>query len=165
MPTFADIQEEIAGMLSIPDEDLTPDQRTALDAYLTELAKLEADKADAFGQFIRLQNAQAQACREEARRLTAKAQATENRIARLKEFYTEAMRRNGLHKVSGGVYTLSVRKAASVAVTARLDDLPALYRRTQTTVEPDQALIREALKEGVDIPGCALVESYRLDIR
>ena len=75
------------------------------------------------------------------------------------------MRLNGLHKVSGGVYTLSVRKVASVAVTARLDDLPALYRRTQTTVEPDKALIREALKEGVDIPGCALVESYRLDIR
>ena len=103
MPTFADIQEEIAGMLSIPDEDLTPDQRTALDAYLTELAKLEADTADDFGQFIRLHYAQAQACRDEARRLTAKAPATENRIARLKEFYTEAMRRNGLHKVSGGV--------------------------------------------------------------
>ena len=43
MPTFNEIQQEIAGMLSIPDEDLTPDQRVAMDAYMVELANVEAD--------------------------------------------------------------------------------------------------------------------------
>lgn len=33
MPTFNEIQQEIAGMLSIPDEELTPEQREAMDAY------------------------------------------------------------------------------------------------------------------------------------
>lgn len=46
MPTFNEIQQEIAGMLSIPDEELTPEQREAMDAYIDELAKLEADKVD-----------------------------------------------------------------------------------------------------------------------
>ena len=46
MPTFNEIQQEIAGMLSIPDEELTPEQREAMDAYMDELAKVEADKVD-----------------------------------------------------------------------------------------------------------------------
>ena len=40
MPTFETIQEEIAGMLSIPDDELTDEQRAAMDAYLDELGKL-----------------------------------------------------------------------------------------------------------------------------
>lgn len=39
MPTFNEIQQEIAGMLSIPDEELTPEQREAMDAYMDELPK------------------------------------------------------------------------------------------------------------------------------
>ena len=35
MPTFNEIQQEIAGMLSIPDEELTPEQREAMDAVAT----------------------------------------------------------------------------------------------------------------------------------
>ena len=44
MPTFNEIQQEIAGMLCIPDEELTPEQREAMNVYIDELAKLEADK-------------------------------------------------------------------------------------------------------------------------
>ena len=32
MPTFNEIQQGIAGMLSIPDEELTPDQSAAMAA-------------------------------------------------------------------------------------------------------------------------------------
>ena len=71
MPTFNEIQQELAGMLSIPDEELTPEQREAMDAYMDELAKLEADKVDGFGQFLKIQSALAEACKEEARRLAS----------------------------------------------------------------------------------------------
>ena len=88
MPTFNEIQQEIAGMLSIPDEELTPEQREAMDAYMDELAKVEADKVDGFGQFLKIQAALADACKEEAKRLIAKAKAAEASLARLKEHYT-----------------------------------------------------------------------------
>ena len=74
MPTFNEIQQEIAGMLSIPDEELTPEQREAMDAYMDELAKVEADKVDGFGQFLKIQSALAEACKEEAKRLAATGQ-------------------------------------------------------------------------------------------
>lgn len=78
MPTFNEIQQELAEMLSIPDEELTPEQREAMDAYIDELAKLEADKVDGFGQFLKIQSALAEACKEESRRLAAKARAAED---------------------------------------------------------------------------------------
>ena len=158
MPTFNEIQQEIAGMLSIPDEELTPEQREAMDAYMDELAKVEADKVDGFGQFLKIQAALADACKEEAK-------AAEASLARLKEHYTFTLRSNGLKKVSGNAYTLSVRESEGVAVTAQTEELPELYRRTKTTVEPDKAVIKESLKSGLTIPGCALVKTYSLQVR
>lgn len=112
MPTFNEIQQEIAGMLSIPDEELTPEQREAMDAYMDELAKVEADKVDGFGQFLKIQAALVDACKEEAKRLIAKAKAAEASLARLKEHYTFTLRSNGLKKVSGNAYTISVREGS-----------------------------------------------------
>ena len=152
-------------MLSIPDEELTPEQRLTLDVYMDELAKMEADKVDGFGQFLKIQTALAEACKEEARRLTAKAKAAESRLAWLKEHYTIALRNNGLKKVSGNAYTISVRESEAIAVTAQTEELPELYRRTKTTMEPDKATIKEALKGGLHIPGCALVKPYSLQVR
>lgn len=163
--TFDEIQQEISGMLSIPDEDLTPEQHEAMNAYLDELAKLEADKVDAFGQFIRLQSNMAAACKEEAKRLAAKAKAAENRLAWLKEHYTTALRTNGLKKVSGCAYTISVRESESVAITAQPGVLPPLYVRTKVVEEPDKPVIKEALKAGIAVPGCELVKTYSLNIR
>lgn len=165
MPTFNEIQQEIAGMLSIPDEELTPEQREAMNVYIDELAKLEADKVDGFGQFLKIQAALADACKEESRRLAAKARTAESRLAWLKEHYTIALRENGLKKVSGNAYTISVREYEGVAVTAQTEELPELYRRTKTTVEPDKAVIKESLKSGLTIPGCALVKTYSLQVR
>ena len=165
MPTFNEIQQEIAGMLSIPDEELTPEQREAMDAYMDELAKVEADKVDGFGQFLKIQAALADACKEEAKRLIAKAKAAEASLARLKEHYTFTLRSNGLKKVSGNAYTISVRESEGVAGTAQTEELPELYRRTKTTVEPDKAVIKESLKSGLTIPGCALVKTYSLQVR
>lgn len=164
MPTFNEIQQEIAGMLSIPDEELTPEQREAMDAYMDELAKLEADKVDGFGQFLKIQSALAEACKEEARRLAAKARAAESRLAWLKEHYTIALRENGLKKVSGNAYTISVRESDIVAVED-VGALPEIYQRVKTIVEPEKTLIKEALKDGLEISGCRLVKTYRLQVR
>lgn len=165
MPNLNEIQQEIAGMLSIPDEELTPEQREAMDAYMDELAKLEADKVDGFGQFLKIQSALAEACKEEARRLAAKAKAAEASLAWLKEHYTIVLRENGLKKVSGNAYTISVRESEAVAVTAQTEELPELYRRITIGIEPDKNAIKEALKGGLTIPGCALVKTYSLQVR
>lgn len=69
MPTFQQIQEEIASMLSVPDEELTDEQRAAMDAYLDDLGDMESAKVDAFGQFLKIQSSVADACKKESQRL------------------------------------------------------------------------------------------------
>lgn len=164
MPTFEQIQEEISAMLSIPDEDLTDEQRAAMDAYLNDLAGQEANKVDAFGSFIRVESARAEACKKEAQRLANKAKTAEGRISYLKHMYLCTMQSAGLKKVQGSAYTLSIREADSVNVTD-VTVLPDLYIRRKETVEPDKVVLREALKGGIEIPGAVLVKTSSLQIR
>jgi hypothetical protein len=163
--TFELIQEEIAAMLSVPDDELDADQQAALDEYLDELATLEKSKVDAFGQFMKLQSAYAEAAAEEAKRLAKRAKAAENRLAFLKGKYLDIMQSQNRKKVKGDIYSLSIREAQSVAVTALIDELPAIYVRVKTTKEPDKLTIKEALKGGLEIPGCSLQPSYSLQIQ
>lgn len=165
MPSFEAIQEEIAGMLSIPDDELTDEQRAAMDAYLDELGKQEANKVDAFGQFLRVQSATAEACKKEAQRLASKGRTAEARIAWLKAKYLDIMHRNGLRKVQGNAYTISVRESDAVAVPMDVSALPEIYLRRKESVEADKAVIKEALKAGQVIPGCELRKSYSLQVR
>lgn len=165
MPNFADIQTEIAAMLDIPDEELTDEQRRAMEEYLSELGEAEAAKVDGFAQFIRLETAGAEAMKEESKRLAAKAKTRENRIAYLKSRYMGAMQEHGLKKISGNAYTLSLRASESVAVTAMVDNLPPEYVREKVSREPDKLAIRDDLKAGKSIPGCELTKIYSLQIR
>lgn len=164
MPTFDAIQTEIATMLNIPDEELSDEQREVMENYLDELATAEADKVDGFAQFVRIESAHAEAMKEEAKRLAAKAKSRANRIAFLKERYLGIMYSHGLKKVEGNAYTLSIRHNAAVSVPAQIDILPPDYVRTTVTQEADRAAIKDALKAGIEVPGCALVETHSLYI-
>lgn len=165
MATFSAIQQEIESMLSIPDDMLTDEQRATMDAYLDELGQQEADKVDAFGQFLRLQTARAEAMREEAKRLSAAAKCIENRLERLKLYYVGVLRVNKLQRVSGNVYTLSTRKSERVEVPANVNGLGEAFVRRKVTVEPDKKAIADALNAGHEVPGCRIVESYSLQVK
>lgn len=167
MSSFEHIQEEIASMLAIPDDELTDEQRAEMDAYLDELASQEAAKVDGFAQFLRLQTATADACKKEGKRLMDKAKTAEGRISWLKSRYLNLMLQNGLKKVQGETYTLSIRESEVVVVPDDISQLEAeeIFVRRKVTVEPDKTVIREALKAGQVVPGCELRKSYSLQVR
>ena len=165
MPTMESLQQEIAAMLDVADEDLTDEQRAAMDAYLNELAQAEADKVDGFAAFIREESARAKYYREESARLSCKARAAEGRIGYLKNKYLNIMMENGLSKVKGNAYALSIRHTPSVVIEDE-NSLDTIYCRViPEKREPDKRTILEALKGGVEIPGCKLVQSESLQIR
>lgn len=165
MPTFDQIQQEISSMLSIPDDELTDEQRAALDAYLDELGQQEAEKVDGFGQFIRLESARVEALKAESKRLSARAKTAESRIAYLKGRYAAIMHDNGLKKIQGNAYTISTRESTSVVVPEDISQLDDIFLRRKETVEADKTVIKEHLERGMTIPGCALKTSIGLQIR
>jgi hypothetical protein len=65
MPTFNEILEEIDNILSVPDDQLTEEQKAAFEGYANELAEQEAEKIDAFVQFIRSRQAKIDYLKEE----------------------------------------------------------------------------------------------------
>ena len=168
MATFEQIQEEITNILEIPAEELDPSQQALVDEYLAELGVQEAAKVDSFSRWIREQDALAEHLKEESRRLAARSKAVANGIGRLKSHYLHVMMSNGLKKVSGEAYQISVRKSEAVEAPSDPDALDALdpqFVRRKVTIEPDKAVIKEALKAGAEIPGCSLRENYSLSIR
>lgn len=168
MPTFEEIQQEIESMLDVPDENLTEEQRQAMDAYLDELAQLEADKVDAYAGFFKSAEARAKACREEAQRLQAKAKGIESRLLSAKERLLESMQKRGLKKLSGDVYTLSTRKTSRVDATEA--DLKFLLdegfaKLIPAEIKPDLMKIGKELRDGKEIYGCRLVENASLILK
>ena len=165
MPSFDQIQTEIQNMLDVPDDQLTDEQRAAMDAYLDELAGQEADKVDSFALFIRAETARAKYFKEEGQRLTNKAKTAEGRINYLKHKYLCTMQQHGLTKIQGSAYSLSIRHTPTVEVTD-VDLLDDLYARViPAKREADKRVILEALKSGVDVPGCRIVQTDSLQIR
>lgn len=163
MPSFMQIQDEIRNMLDVPNDELTDEQRKTMYAYLDELGSQEADKVDAFAQFIRMESARADALKAEAARLSAKARTAADRIAFLKSYYLDAMKLHGLQKVRGQVYAISVRATDVVTITNEAI-LPERFVTEKTTIMPDKLAIRDALKKGDDIPGAILDKSYSLRV-
>jgi hypothetical protein len=114
---------------------------------------------------VKIQTGIAEACKAEADRLAKKAKAVTNKINFLKNFYLDTMRLKSVKKISGEVYTISIRESKKVAVTFDLSQIPELYLRRKEEVEADKQTIKEALKDGIKIPGCELVPSYSLSIK
>ena len=161
---FHEIETEIAAMLDVPDEELNDEQRTAMAVYLDELAGQEAEKVDRFCQFLRLETSRVAALKEEAQRLASRAKSIEGRLAWLRAHYLKVMRENGLRKVSGKVYTASVRESQSVYVeNEKL--VPESFRLRWEESRIDRVAIRNALKAGQTVPGCSLMPSYSLQTR
>lgn len=166
-PSFAAIQDEIAAMLDVKDEELTPEQREMLDEYLSQLGDMEAAKVDAYCSFRREQLDRAESKRNEARRLMAQAKSIESRFDWLDSHYLGVMRVRGLTKINGSIYTISTRKSARVEFDYGFDvaTLPAGYKRETVTVEPDKKAIAASLKSGVEVKGCKLVEHMSLSVK
>ena len=115
----------------------------------------------AFAAFIREESARAKYYREESQRLASKARNAEGRISYLKHKYLGILQEHGIEKIKGNAYSVSIRHTPSAFVEddANLDDL--YVRVIPAKREPDKRIILEALKGGVEIPGCRLVQCGR----
>lgn len=169
-PSFAHIQAEIANILDIPDNQLSEEQSQLINAYMDELAAQESSKVDSFAGFIRKQAAIAEAMKAESDHLKAKAEAINNKIKSLKNHYIAVMRQHGVKKIAGDIYSISVRENTKTEITdfdalMKYDDGAGMYVTTKLLCAPNKDIIKESLKDGVEVPGCKLEKSYSLNIR
>lgn len=134
-------------------------------ALFHEFEQLQMDrehKVENIGLYIKNLEADAAAIKAEAKNLTARAKAAENKAEHLRNYLQFCL--DG-QKFSSPRLSVSFRRGTKVEVDQnRLFEIPDDYLRYKDP-EVDKKRVSEALKAGEDIPGCALVENVSMIIK
>lgn len=121
-----------------------------------------ADKIEATALYLRELDAEAKAAKDEADRMLARVKSMQKRSDYIKSMLLDALHATG--KVKTGRVTVSIRTTKAVEI-AEGADLPEAYTTVKTTVSPNKVAIKQALLDGVEVPGCSLEARESVSIR
>ena len=121
-----------------------------------------ADKIEATALYLRELDAEAKAAKDEADRMLARVKSMQKRSDYLKAMLLDALHATG--KVKTGRVTVSIRTTKAVEI-AEGADLPEAYTIVKHIVSPNKVAIKQALLDGVEVPGCHIEERESVQIR
>lgn len=156
---------EIAPALRFALDDIVVDEETGeiLSADALHTVEAEAsEKIEATALYLRELDAEAKAAKDEADRMIARVKSMQKRSDYLKSMLLEALHATG--KVKTARVTVSIRTTQAVAVDEGAD-LPEAFQTVKTTVSPNKIAIKQALLDGVEVPGCSLEARESVSIR
>lgn len=156
---------EIAPALRFALDDIEVDPETGeiLSADALHAVEAEAaEKIEATALYLRELDAEAKATKEEADRMLARVKSLQKRSDYLKSMLLDALHATG--KVKTGRVTVSIRTTQAVEIDEGAD-LPEAYTTVKTTVTPNKVAIKQALLDGVEVPGCHLEARESVSIR
>lgn len=143
--------------------DVDPETGEILNADNLHAVEAEAsDKVEATALYLRELDAEAKAAKDEADRMIARVKSMQKRSDYLKSMLLDALHATG--KVKTARVTVSIRTTQAVAVDEGAD-LPEAYTTVKTTVSPNKVAIKQALLDGVEVPGCHLEARESVSIR
>jgi biotin operon repressor len=160
--TLFNIKEEyrrLAESIIESGGELTPDLDEALQINQTMLQ----EKAANYGYIIKQAEYEIDMLDAEIERLKAYKNDRQKMADRLKEKISDAMELYGIEKIESGTIKLSFRKSDSVEISDE-SAIPAEYLVVQP-VKISKSLIKDSLKNGIDVPGASLVTKFNLQIK
>jgi hypothetical protein len=163
MPSLYQIDTALQSALDTLSDNggiLTPE----LEAILALDGEQWAAKAQSYMHVITQLEADAEACAKEIARLKASEARSTKQAEALRDRLRDSLLARGGDPVAVGTWRLSLRKSEAVEVA---DDavLSNGYTVTKTTVQPDKAAIKAAIKAGAIIEGAAIVTRYSLQVK
>lgn len=146
--------------------DLELDEQTIADTLEAEGGAL-VEKGTNVGFVIRNLEASAEAIKAAEAAMAARRKAIENRAARLRAYLLDGMRVAGIQKIDSPYFAISIRKNPPSVDVFDADQVPADYMKAPPPPPPapDKKLIAQALKDGMDVPGCRLAQGERIEIK
>lgn len=143
--------------------DVDPETGEILNADNLHAVEAEAsDKVEATALYLRELDAEAKAAKDEADRMIARVKSMQKRSDYIKSMLLDALHATG--KVKTARVTVSIRTTQAVEVSEGAN-LPEAYTTVKTTVSPNKIAIKQALLDGVEVPGCELIERESVSIR
>lgn len=144
---FANVDQETGEVLS---EDVE---------MLDQLNAAKEDKIDNIACYIKNLEAEAEAIKNEAKKLNQRAKVAQNKADRLKSYLEVNLNEE---KFKSPRVAISFRKSKQVVVYNE-DDLPKMYQRIKA--EPDKVAIKEAILNGKKVKGADIVEKTNMVIK
>ncbi len=147
-------------------ETLDLDQVTIEDTLEGESTEIQS-KIENYGFIIREMESFADAIKAEEDRLSKRRKIAENRVEQIKQWLKSNMEACGIHKIEYPAFTIAVQNNPASVVVDMESAIPEGYMRIPEPppMMPNKKLIAEALKAGLDVPGCHLSQSTRLVIK
>lgn len=150
MSKLYEIANDYAKLMS---EDMDPEM------IADTLEGMEGEFEDKLEQMLALvknETAYAAALKAEAKNLTERAKATENRVNSIKQYIIKSMQTMEKASCTAGVHKLTVRKPVPSVFIEDIEALPMDFKEYKTELVADKNLIKEKLKLGEEIPGALL---------
>lgn len=168
-----EISQEFKALQNIAENECDFDAETGevfdnsniLEQLFNELESKLEDKLDASAYITKELEQTAEALKDEARRLSARAANYVKNADRLKSLMLMALEASGEDKIKTLKWTFSTRKSESVEIDSLLtpEDLERKYTRIKR--EFDKTAIKNALKSGVEIEGASILVKLNLQIK
>ncbi len=155
--------EFLAAANQLADLDLPPE------AIKDTLESLSGDlevKAVNVAMFVRGLDATIDAMKAAEKDMATRRKAAESRQKAVTEYLLEQMKRTGIDRIDAPQLTLSIRANPAAVEVFDAAQVPADYMAPPKPQEPtpDKTRIKDALKLGLEVPGCRLVTGTRLHI-
>lgn len=145
--------------------DLDLDEQTIADTLEGLAGALEA-KATNVAFVVRNLEALAEQIKVAEGEMTKRRKAIENRAERIRSYLQMNMERCGISKIESPYFVLSIRSNPESVDVIDEAAIPADYlREIPARYEPDQKLIKQSIKDGFEVPGCALKRTQSLQIK
>ena len=161
-----DISARINALVDVLDEaddkSIEPDIKNALQGiYESDVPAAIEDGIS----YIKNQEAQVDAISAEIKRLQDLKKSRENRLARVRQGYTDFLIAVEKKKIETPKGTMTVAAPTFSTVIDSIDELPDDYKRTTIKVEADKTAIKQAIQGGHTVKGAHLEEKISIRIK
>lgn len=157
IPAYQGIMEQI--------ESAEQDQMQMLIDTLEAInASLEV-KADGYARMITMLERHAEAMSAEQDRLAALTKTTQNKARYMRERLQMALEAMEKPEVRTDLFTIRLRNNPPSVDVRDPAAIPDEYQRKTIKIDPDKTKIKAALMDGKEVPGAALMQGRRLEIK
>ncbi len=154
MKHLYELTSQMRGLQSLLESgELSADELA--DTFEALEGDIQAKGAGALSVLANLQS-EASAYDTEIKRMQARKKTILNHHEWLKSYLRDNMIATGITKIESPLFTATLRKPSKVVEVVDSELIPNEYRKLTITVE--KAVIKKALKRGIDIPGCRLID-------
>jgi len=165
---YQNILSEIEYLYTQITKENNPVIETQIAKLMSDLEAIDDDmgnKLNNYSHIIKAKNDENSAIDKEIKRLQNRKKSNTNTITRLKEFIMFNLKQINKTRYETGLKTISIRKNNPAVKFIDEKAIPCEYKEKVITEKILKKKIKEDIKNNIDVPGCELTQSERIDIK